>query len=93
MSEGQVKEEVQERQRFTDEQFAKIVRENASNGSGIDGIVKATGLQRSSVNTRLANLRKLVGKENVPSFQGGRRKKNVNKDELIAILQGTETQS
>lgn len=81
MSEAEVKV------RVSDEDFARFVREAANDGTGIDGIAAKTGLKRNSVNTRLANLRKLVGKENVPSFQGGPRKEK-NKDRLVAILKG-----
>jgi hypothetical protein len=75
--------------RVSAESFAQAVHDAAANGSGLEGIETVTGLKRSAINSRLSNLRKLVGKDNVPSFQGGPR---LDKDKLVAILKGQEVQ-
>jgi hypothetical protein len=82
MSEGNVK-----RKNVGVMDFAVVVREAAINGTGIDGIVEATGLKRTTVSTKLNSLRKTVGKENVPSFKKNGKKKT-DAAAVLAILQG-----
>lgn len=81
MSEGKVRKNVN----IMD--FAAVVRDAAKNGTGIDGIVEATGLKRTTVSTKLNSLRKTVGKENVPSFKKNGKKKT-DAAAVLAILQG-----
>ena len=74
--------------------FALAVAAAKQDGSGIKGISARTGLKESSVNTRLANLRKQIGAENVPTFQGGgNRFTDEEKAEVIAILNPQPQQS
>ncbi len=82
MSEGTVK-----RKHVKTMDFAAVVREANINGTGIDGIVEATGLKRNTVSTKLNGLRKLVGKENVPSFKSGGKKK-LDPAAVLTVLQG-----
>lgn len=77
MSEGSTRKNVSVKD------FAKIVH----NSKSIDEIVSASGLKRTTVSTKLNSLRKLVGKENVPSYKSGGKKKS-DPAEVLAILQG-----
>jgi hypothetical protein len=81
MAEGEVKKQV------SAVEFAKIVHQASVENTGIDGIVAATGLKRTTVSTKLNGLRKDFGKENVPSFKGKGRKRT-DKDAVLAALRG-----
>lgn len=74
--------------------FCDAVFKSHEDGTGIDGIAEKTGLAKSSVNTRLANLKKQVGAENVPSFKrkGGNTISDSEKETMIAILKGQAVQ-
>lgn len=63
------------------ETFVKAVLAAAADGTGHEGVAKATGIKRSSVATRMSNLRKAGVK--LPSFPrgggGGGKKLDVSK--------------
>ncbi len=81
-------QEVTKRKMVPRSVFVQAVLDAKLNGTGIEGIVAATGLQKSSVHTRLSNLREQIGKENVPNFQsgGGNKVSEAEKQAMIATL-------
>ena len=88
MAKSAVKKSVsREKSNVSAEVFVKAVLEAAANGTGHDGVSKATGIKRSSVATRMSNLRKAgVKLPNFPRGGGGGGKK-LNVDALNALIE------